>query len=312
MNFNQKFREVNLIFGNHSMPEVLDETFDILKKSKFFKKDTKFRLKKFPEDNAINLVVEESAYSEKVDDFVKKSRNSQNILLLTEFVTGKTFNTFSLFDKVKTFFLRILISKKKIEKYDFPKLYWKYFEISRFFGNFNFYMFVRFLKLKKNIKNFDTLITYYEHQKKGYKKITKNKDFFILDYNFNYVREEFYKEKKYDFFYSGAVTKYRKKLLKFYIFQGLNIFQAKFMTIKDKNYYQKLSKFSLILPQDSSWKYTSVAKTICSLENRSIPIIQKNLIMHNLEKEKYVVKINQWNNTKFLKELVNKYDNRQI
>jgi hypothetical protein len=84
------------------------------------------------------------------------------------------------------------------------------------------------------------------------------------------------------------------------------------MSIKNKNYFQNLSKFTLILPQDHSWKYTSIAKTICSLENRSIPIIQKNLIMTDLEKAEYIIKINNWNNIKFLKELVKRYDNRQI
>jgi hypothetical protein len=256
--------------------------------------------------------VEEFAYSKKTNDLLAKLSNCQNILILTEFVTGKTFNAFKLLEKIKTFILRILIPKKKIKNLSFPELYWKYNKVSHFFGNFNFYMFVRFFKIKQNIKNFDTLITYYKEQKKGYNKITKNDKFFILNYNFNYIRKEFYGKKKYDFFYSGALTPLRNKIIRFYIYEGLNIFHANFMSIKNKNYFQNLSKFTLILPQDHSWKYTSIAKTICSLENRSIPIIQKNLIMTDLEKAEYIIKINNWNNIKFLKELVKRYDNRQI
>ena len=64
MDFEQKFKKINLLFGNHAQPEVLNETFEIIKKSNFFSRDSIFNLKRYPEDNCINLVIEEMCFSE--------------------------------------------------------------------------------------------------------------------------------------------------------------------------------------------------------------------------------------------------------
>lgn len=307
MDFEQKFKKINLLFGNHAQPEVLNETFEIIKKSNFFSRDSIFNLKRYPEDNCINLVIEEMCFSENFNSKINETKNSQNIIFLTEFVTGDTLNAFNFVDKLKSIMCNLVIKNSKT--YSYPKTYWEKNRISKMIGNYNFYMKMRYLKLLENIKNYDVLITYYDQQRKDYQKIFKKENFFILKYGSNFNPEQFnLSQKKIDFFYSGAITPYRNKILTNLKLNRFKIFIGRFMNEAQKNRIQSNSKFTLIIPQNKNWKYTSVAKTISALENNSIPIIQENLIMHDLERENFVEKVKKWNDIQFFKNVINKYN----
>ena len=128
-------------------------------------------------------------FSENFNSKINETKNSQNIIFLTEFVTGDTLNAFNFVDKLKSIMCNLVIKNSKT--YSYPKTYWEKNRISKIIGNYNFYMKMRYLKLLENIKNYDVLITYYDQQRKDYQKIFKKENFFILKYGSNFNPEQF-------------------------------------------------------------------------------------------------------------------------
>ena len=323
-----KSNEINLVYGNYKDPDLIIDFLVILRRffeSNHFKVESSKHLR----FGMTNLLIEEFCHNPDLINEIrifKEKKKGKLVVLLTEFLTGDYLNSFSfkknLMNRLVTFYFKNYIKDNyaqiQIKKIKKPSL--------NFFENILLGLMKFFKTSEINIAHDFAEINYQQRRLNGIKYVkpyvdlwmglykSQNKDWDTLLNQvllFNLAKPRFEENsehiKKYDFFFSGKLTKDRKKLLdelNYYI----KVFYPKngYLSSKKRDFYIKKTKFLLCLPRENNWPFSSCIRSWNALENGAIPINLRHFELSPWESKLDIERVNSFN-VKELKALLENY-----
>lgn len=323
-----KSNEINIVYGNYKNPDLIIDFMIILRR--FFESNHfKVRTSKHLRSDIINVLIEEFCHNPDLIDEIrvfKEKKKGKIVVLLTEFLTGDYLNNFSfkknLLNRLTIFYFKnhikdnyAQIQIKKIKKPSlnlFEKLLlvlMKFFKtneinIAHDLAEINYQQ--RRLNGIKYAKPYvDLWMGLYKSQTKAWEALLNH---VVL---FNLTKPSFKKNseyiKKYDFFFSGKLTKDRKRLLD-ELSNYFKVFYPKngYISSEKRDFFVKKSKFLLCLPRENNWPFSSCVRSWNALENGAIPINLRRYELSAWEAELNIERVNSFN-VKELKVLLENY-----
>jgi len=323
-----KRNEVNLVYGNYKNPDLIAD-FLIVFKRYFESRQYIVHSSKKLKSEMINIVIEEFCHDPNFINEIREFKmleKGQIVVLLTEFLTGEHLNAFSnksmFLNKVSLIYFKALFKTKntndQMGKISKPSLNFLEKKLVSFIQHFK--------SDEINIANDLAEINYQQRRLNGIKYVEPFVDLWIGLYKsqvkewkrllnplivFNFSQPNYKinsnKIKKYDFFFSGKLTRSRKKLLDELSDHFKVAYpESGYISSYKRDTLIKNSKFVLCLPRGINWPYSSCVRSWNALDNGAIPVNLRHFELSGWESKLNIARVSSFNVVE-LKKLLENY-----